>query len=164
MKHPKHEILQDYFENVLNAYHENLVKEHLLDCDQCTEILSHFAVIETKLKNQKAMAVSEMTRNKIFSEAKNLLKVKQDKKVAAEALVQSRTDKREKLQKGFQEGRESIFPELKIPALQLCSLSIVLFVLVAVEKGQGGEAEMYEPLNSEVEVFTYTEMPNEAEE
>ena len=71
---------------------------------------------------------------------------------------------KEKLQKNFHEWKDSILPELKIPALQLCSLSIVLMVIVAVEKGQGGSEEMYEPLNSDVEVFTYNDFADKAEE
>jgi hypothetical protein len=164
MKHPKFEVLQDYFENVLNTYHESLVKDHLLDCDECTHMLSHFAVIETKLKNQKVIEVSETTKNKIFTAAKKMLSAKKEKQELEVAMIQSRVDKREKLQKNFQEWKDSILPELKTPALQLCSLSIVLFVLVAVEKGQGSPEEMYEPLNSDVKVFTYKDLANKAEE
>jgi hypothetical protein len=164
MKHPKYEVLQDYFENVLNVYHEGLVKEHLLDCDVCTNVLSHYAVIETKLKNQKVMNVTTSTKDKIFADAKKMLNVRQEKRDEQTVAVKQRADKKEKLQKSFHDWKESILPELKMPALQLCSLSIVLMVIVAVEKGQSGSEEMYEPLSSDVEVFTYNDMANKAGE
>lgn len=164
MKHPKHEVLQDYFENVLNPYHVTMVKEHLMDCDQCTNMLSHFAVIENKLKKMQVVEVTAATKGKIFADAKKMLNVRKEKQEQAEALVKERLDQKEKLARGFQEWKESIFPELKIPALQLCSLSIVLLVLVAVEKGQGSYEEMYEPLNSDVEVFTNNDGADKAGE
>lgn len=164
MKHPKHEVLQDYFENVLNPYHEKLVKDHLLDCDECTNMLAHFTVIETKLKSQKIISITESTKDKIFADARKMLTVQKEKKDLTAAVIQSRADKKEKLHQSFHEWKLSILPELKIPALQLCSLSIVLFVLVAVEKGQGGAEEMFEPLHSDVEVFTHKDLSNKAEE
>lgn len=164
MKHPQYEILQDYFENVLNPYHEKLVKDHLLDCDQCTRVLADFAVIETKLKKQPVLQISERTKNKIFADARKMFSARQDKEDQLIVSAKERAAKREKIQKNFQEWRESIFPELKAPALQLCSLSIVLMVIIAVEKGHGGQEEMYEPLNSDVNVFTHKDLAYKAEE
>jgi hypothetical protein len=126
--------------------------------------LSHFAVIETKLKNQPTMSVTTSTKDKIFADAKKMLSARQGKRDQQEVAVKQWADKKERIQKSFQEWKESILPELKVPALQLCSLSIVLMVIVAVGKGQGGSEEMYEPLSSDVEVFTYKDLADKAGE
>ena len=163
MKHPRYEVLQDYFENVLNAYQEGLVKEHLLNCDECTKVLSHFAVIETKLKNDKPQAVSAVLKNKIFADAKKMLAVKKEKVEVKEATAKERAQKLEELKQYYQNWKETVFPEIKVPALQLCSLSLVLMVFVSIERNEGVEVEVYEPLTSEVNVFTYQDVPQKVE-
>ena len=157
MKHPRFEVLQDYFENVLNPYHENIIKEHLLECDVCTKMLSHFATIETKLTNQKVVPVSDNTRKKIFLGAQQLLSAKKVQKNAKEL-------RKEKILEFWAEWKEIIFPQIKIPILQLSSLSLVLIVLVTIEKNQGGEEEMYVPLADSVQVLTYADIAQKAEE
>ena len=113
------------------------------ECDQCTHMLAQFAVIESKVKAQLPVEVSSNTSKRILNDAHSLMKAKAQKK--------------ERLEDFLQEWKDSILPEIKIPALQLSSLAVVLFVVVAVEKSQGTDTDMFEPLNDEVQVMTSTE-------
>lgn len=146
MKHPRMEVLQDYFENVLNASVEKRVASHLLDCDQCTKILADFTVVETRLKRSPVVAISDNTQQRIFAGASELLAEKR------------RVPEPSKLLAFWEEWKEVSFPEFKTPALQLCSLSVVLFVLVAVEKEQSRHEEIFMPLSDEVQVLTYKDI------
>lgn len=143
MKHPPYEVLQDYFENVLNSMNESRVKKHLAECDQCTSVLAQFASIETKVKTQQQVQVSANTTKRILNDA--------------HALMAARAQRKQKLETHLQEWKEIIFPQIKIPALQLSSLALVLVVVIAAEKGQGGPEDMFEPLNDEVHVVTSLE-------
>jgi hypothetical protein len=78
-KHPHYEILQDYFENALGTEKESLVKEHLLNCDQCTKVLADFTVIETRIRQAKTIEVSHAVRSKIFQNASALLEDRRKK-------------------------------------------------------------------------------------
>ena len=120
-------------------------------------MLSHFATIETKLTNQKVVPVSDNTRKKIFLGAQQLLSAKKVQKNAKEL-------RKEKILEFWAEWKEIIFPQIKIPILQLSSLSLVLIVLVTIEKNQGGEEEMYVPLADSVQVLTYADIAQKAEE
>lgn len=143
MKHPPYEVLQDYFENVLSTKLETKVKAHLDGCDQCTGILAQFATIETKVKTQIPVQVSANTKKRILNDA--------------HALIAAKAEKKEKLEAYIQEWKETIFPQIKIPALQLSSLALVLIVVIAAEKNQGGPEDMFEPLTDEVQVVTSLE-------
>lgn len=163
MKHPRYEVLQDYFENALNEYHEKLVKEHLLNCDSCTKVLAQFSVIETRLRQQEKLTVSEATTGRIMADASLLLRQKREKMQEREAAREKRNLHRENLVQQLQQWRENIFPELKIPALQVCSLSLVLILIVAVEKQQSSERETYQPISTEVDEFTYKDIDQDEE-
>ncbi len=147
MNHPRYEILQDYFENALNLKDEERVKQHLLACDDCTQVISHFVVIETKLQKQPVLQVSAETKLRIMGSAGRLLKEQRLR-------LQQENERQEWLSNHLKEWKESIFPELRIPALQLASLALVLTVVVSVEKKQGTYEEIFEPISNDVTVFT----------
>lgn len=143
MKHPSYEVLQDYFENVLSSSVEMRVKTHLSECDKCTQMLSQFAVIETKVRSQQTIEVSAYTSKRIMNDA--------------HALMKAKVQKKEDLKIFLEEWKEIIFPQIKIPAMQLSSLAMVLVVIIAAEKSQSGPEDMFEPLNDEVTIMTSTE-------
>lgn len=143
MNHPRHEILQDYFENQLKLTDEQKVQIHLLNCDQCTKTLADFAVIETRLQRQTELSVSARTKEKIFLSAALLLKEKRERQV-----------QKEWLSTYLEEWKNITFPELKIPALQLASLTLVLTVVISVERNQGSFEDIHEPISSDVSVYT----------
>lgn len=147
MKHPRHEVLQDYFENALNEVQEQLVKDHLMNCDQCTGMLSQFAQIENKIKYQAPLEVSAKMKNKIFMDAQTLLAKKS-------AALKQKEERQELLSAFVQEWKDVIFPEIKIPALQVCSVSLVLIVFVIVAQMETGEKRYYKPLSTDVNIFT----------
>lgn len=143
MKHPSYEVLQDYFENVLSSSVEMRIKTHLSACDKCTHMLSQFAVIETKVRSQQTIEVSADTSKRIMNDA--------------HALMKAKVQKKEDLKIFLEEWKEIIFPQIKIPAMQLSSLAMVLVVIIAAEKSQSGPEDMFEPLNDEVTIMTSTE-------
>ena len=81
MKHPKLSTLQDYFENELNEVQSGLVKGHLLDCDQCTGILSQMAKVDTSVRKTTKTVISDELKSRIFSDAKVLLEAKRKKMI-----------------------------------------------------------------------------------
>lgn len=142
MKHPDIGNLQDYFENALSASAEKKIRAHVSECDQCTKILADFAIIETNVRSLSAPVVSQNTEAKILLDAGELLRKKRE-------LIANRKDY------GLlvKEWKENIFPELRVPALQLCSVSLMLAAFIAVEQGQSLEESIYEPLSHEVKVY-----------
>lgn len=142
MKHPTIEVLQDYFENALVMNREKRVKDHVENCDFCTEILTDFVIIETRIKATPSPVVSQVTKARIYREAGELLKIRKEKRSA-------RTD----YAAIAKEWRENIFPEIRVPVLQFCSVSIMLATFIAVEKIQSVEETIYEPLSNEVKVY-----------
>jgi hypothetical protein len=135
MKHPQLEILQDYFENALDKNQEKKVKAHVESCDHCTDILSDFVMIETRVRAIPERAVSQNMEAKIFRNASELLKSKQQ------------------LREHVKDWKENIFPEIRIPALQLASVSLMLATFIAIEKVQSTEEIVLEPLSNEVKVY-----------
>lgn len=135
MKHPQLEVLQDYFENALDAKLEEKVKAHVENCDHCTGILTDFVMIETQIKAIPDRRVSQNMEAKIFRNASELLKSKQQFK------------------EHVRDWKENIFPEIRIPALQLASVSLMLATFIAVEKVQSTEEIVLEPLSNEVKVY-----------
>ena len=135
MKHPSFEVLQDYFENAVDAKLEARVKAHLEHCDQCTKVLADFAIIENKVKSVAEVQVSQNAQARIFLEAAELLKSRREFKAFAI------------------DWKENIFPEIRIPALQLASVSLMLATFIAIEKVQSTEEIVLEPLSNEVKVY-----------
>lgn len=142
MKHPSNETLQDYFENAVDAKLEAKVKAHVEHCDQCTKILADFAVIETKVKSVPQQTVSQNTQARIFMEASELLKKKREYQAMKKDFAELARD-----------WRENIIPEIRIPALQLASVSLMLATFIAIEKVQSTEEIVLEPLSNEVKVY-----------
>lgn len=142
MKHPVLSDLQDYFENALGPAVERRIRQHVSECDQCTKILADFATIETKVKSFESPQVSQNTEARILIGASELLRKKRE-------LAANRRDY------GLlvKEWKENIFPELRVPALQLCSVSLMIAAFIAVEQGQSLEESIYEPLSHEVKVY-----------
>lgn len=161
MKHPRNEILQDYFENALNTYHEGLVKEHLLNCDQCTLILSQMTVIERKIKNDEAFKVSASVKDKILNSAKLKLEMKRTKVMLAETTIQKKEEKREerlkKLEDFVRQSKKSLLVEIKIPVIQACSISLLLLTVIAIEKAQTDEIRVH-PINTQVEEMSFNDI------
>lgn len=142
MKHPVMSDLQDYFENALSPSEERRVREHVSECDQCTKILADFAMIETQVKSVELPQVSQNTEARILIGAGDLLRRKRE-------LAANRRD----YSLLVKEWKENIFPELRVPALQLCSVSLMIAAFIAVEQGQSLEESIYEPLSHEVKVY-----------
>lgn len=135
MKHPELDLLQDYFENALDSKLEKKVKEHVENCDHCTDILTDFTFLETRVKATPAPKIPQVLEARILREGAELLKAKQMFKEHAK------------------DWRENIFPEIRIPALQLASVSLMLATFIAVEKVQSTEEIVLEPLSTEVKVY-----------
>ncbi len=156
MKHPPLEILQDYFENALVLSQEKRVKEHLLVCDQCSKMMADFAVIETKVLNRSAPAISAQAQQRIFADAKKMLAQRGQQKLA-------QIERQEKMKEFFHEWQEKLSFDWRVPALQFASLSLVLAVVVAVETNQTEETT-YQPISTDVQVSTYQDVtPQEGE-
>lgn len=157
MKHPTFEVLQDYFENALNKAQELRVKDHLLACDECTALLAQFAQLENKIKLQRPLQVSKTKESEIFFDAKKMLTQRRGK-------IQEQLEQKKKMKVFFEDWKEHVFPEFKVPALQLCSISLVLATFVALEQAQSKEEEYFEPLSKSVNVFTFKDISNSSEE
>jgi hypothetical protein len=156
MKHPSIEILQDYFENALVLSQEKRVKEHLLICDQCSKMLADFAVIETKVLNRAAPAITIAAQQRIFTDAKKMLAQRGQQKMA-------HTERQEKIKELLQDWQEKLSFDWRVPALQFASLSIVLAAVIAVETSQVEETT-YQPISTDVQVLTYQDVtPQERE-
>ena len=147
MKHPKNETLQDYFENILNENQERLIKDHLMDCDRCTRMLSEVGQIENKIKNQSPQEISIKMKNKIFTNAQLLLAEKR-------ATIKKREDHLLVLSNFIDEWKEFIFPEIKLPAMQVYSVSLVLTVVIIFAQLEDDEKIFIKPLTTDVSVTT----------
>lgn len=157
MKHPKLSTLQDYFENELNLVQLDIVRDHLLDCDVCTKMLSQMAKVDTCAKNITTIVIPEELKRRIFSDAKILLEGKRtrieiaenDSKVMEEwlddmgALVQN------------------AISELKVPAFQLASLSILIGYIATVNQVE--KVIEQKPLSEEVVIYTHSEHDSSVE-
>lgn len=163
MKHPKLEVLQDYFENALNSVQEELVKEHLLNCDQCTKMLADFTVIEKVVKQQSVVKPSMAARAKTMQEAKALLAVRKNQEMAKLNAIAERKEKKARLHTYLQEWKETLYPQIRIPAFQLASVAVLVMVVVAAERSSV-ETEVFEPLSDEVHEYTFKESPTKGEE
>lgn len=156
MKHPPLEVLQDYFENALVLSQEKRVKEHLLICDQCSKMMADFAVIETKVLNRSAPPLSAQTQQRIFADAKKMLAQRGQQKI-------DQMERQEKLKELVLAWQEKLNFDWRVPALQFCSLSLVLAVVIAIETNQTEET-VYQPISTDVQVLTYQDVtPQEGE-
>ena len=142
MNHPSLEVLQDYFENAVDTKLEARVKAHVEHCDQCTKILADFVVIETRVKSTTQPTISQNTQARIFLEAGELLKKKREYHAMKKDFAELAKD-----------WRENIIPEIRIPALQLASVSLMLATFIAIEKVQSTEEIIFEPLSNDVKVY-----------
>ena len=157
MKHPELSVLQDYFENVLAGDLELRVKEHVLGCDKCTQVLFQFGQIENRLKAQSPLNVSETTESKILSDAKKLLAERRAKAIKEK-------EHSENLKVLYQEWKEFVFPEIKIPAIQLCSVSLLLASFIAMEQLKSVEEEHFEPFSTAVTVYGFEDTSIKSED
>lgn len=148
MKHPKLSTLQDYFENELNSVQVTLVKEHLLDCNECTFMLSQMAKVDTRFKTINKMLVSDELKNRIFSDAKKILEEKREKIQTSENHVRVR----EEWLQHYGELFQSAVSELKVPAFQLASVTILIGYIVA--SNQVDQTIVKKPLAEDIVVFT----------
>lgn len=151
MKHPKLSMLQDYLENELNKIQSGLVKEHLLDCDQCTLILSQIAKVDTTIKSGARIPVSVQTKNRIFADAKNVLQEKRKK-------IETAQDSANLHKKLFQELLDflrNMVNEFKAPVFQLASLTLVIGFIFST--AQTKQLIVNKPLSDDVVVYTHGE-------
>ncbi len=151
MKHPQFSTLQDYFENELSDVQSRLLKEHLLDCNECSLILSQMAKVDTKFKSQNLRTVSSFTRERIFSDARRVLEEKKTK-------IHNAQKKAKVLEDWTQDMKDLIataINDLRAPAFQLASVSAVIaFVIIA---NQSEQISINKPLSEEVVVYTHGE-------
>lgn len=152
MKHPSFSTLQDYFENELNQIRSELVKDHLLDCDKCTSILSQMAKVDTRFKSAGTMTVPEHLKQRIFSDAKAMLEEKRKQ-------IEEHNQRTKPFDEWMQEMRllvQQNLIEFKAPTLQLASLTLVIGFVVAANRNE--QIVTTKPLSEEVVVYTHSEM------
>lgn len=164
MKHPATYVLQDYFENALNPVQEGLVKDHLLNCDECTKILTEMSIIERKMKEVKTSAVPEALRLRIFKDAGEILQQKRAAKIDRANLKESRIQKQQEIVDSIRGMWELFQNELRTPALQFCSVSLVLVTIIAAEKLTPNEVSRYEPISTQVHTYNFDDSIQEEEE
>ncbi len=157
MKHPKLSTLQDYFENELNEVQSGLVKGHLLDCDQCTGLLSQMAKVDTSAKKTTKTVISDELKNRIFSDAKVLLEAKR-KKIA---MAENNSKATEEWFQGMGALVQNAISELKVPAFQLASLSLLIGYIVTVNQVE--KVIEQKPLSEEVVIYTHGEHDSSVE-
>lgn len=157
MKHPKLSTLQDYFENELNEVQSGLVKGHLLDCDQCTGILSQMAKVDTSAKKTTKTIISDELKSRIFSDAKIYLEGKRKKIEMAE----NDSKAAEEWFRGMGALAQNAIFEFKVPAFQLASLSILIGYIVTVNQVE--KVIERKPLSEEVVVYTHGEHDSSVE-
>jgi hypothetical protein len=163
MKHPTLQALQDYFENVLDRNEEKIIQLHLLDCDLCTKVLADFTAIETRIKSVKPISVSQDLKSKIFKNIHVLIEEKRQRFEHKKMSSDSRKEQLDSLRDQLQEWKQNLYPELKIPALQICSLTIMLSTFIAVEKSSSRNEVEFKPLNDEVSIMTHDQLSVEEE-
>ena len=154
MKHPHLSVLQDYFENELNAVQTSLLKEHLINCDVCTGILSQIAKVDTSVKSIAPQKVSPVIRAKIFVDAKQLLV---QKRLALEEEIQvalNRVQARDEMVRATTNLWKEMLIELRLPALQLASVSIMVAVIIAANRDE--QTTIHKPFPEDVIVTTRT--------
>lgn len=164
MKHPTTYVLQDYFENALNPVQERIVKDHLLNCDKCTRILSEMSIIERKLKDAKTAAVPEALKLRILKDAGDLLQQKRQARFDKKNRQESRVQKQKEIFDSVRDMWEFFQTDLKTPALQFCSVSLVLVTIIAAEKLTANEVTRYKPISTNVHSYQFDDSVQEEEE
>ncbi len=159
MKHPKLSTLQDYFENELNSVQSEILKNHLMDCNQCTLVLSQMAKVDVRFKMNTQEPISNAAKDKIFANAKVLLEMKR-KKIAD---AQDKSKQFEEWHRGMKDLILNSFKEFKVPAFQLASLTLLLGYIVSVN--QTIKIFKEKPLAEDVVVYFHddNDLPNEGE-
>lgn len=142
MKHPELSLLQDYLENTISGSLESKVRDHLTGCDQCTNILLEMTIVERKVREHEGPSLSHNLKARITGSAHELLRERRE-----------RIQAREELKDYLRNWREEIFPEIRVPAIQLCSLSLVILTVITVEKVSTTEETVFEPISTEVHVI-----------
>ncbi|MBI2519052.1 MAG: hypothetical protein HYV97_01485 [Bdellovibrio sp.] len=151
MKHPRLSTLQDYFENEMNEIQIGLLKEHLLDCDQCTLILSQMAKVDNKVKSVSRIPISEQTKKRIFTEAKARLQAKRNKLDVDQHCARNREERMKELKDLLR----NALSEFRAPALQVASLGTVIgFIVLAIQTEQ---PIVSKPLTEGVVIYTHGE-------
>ena len=151
--HPRLESLQDYFENALAPDLEARIRDHLLDCDHCTGVLADFVAIESRVKQLQKAQIPDASRTKTLREATRILAEKRKSLEDRRAAQELSHLQLERLRNYFKEWKVFLYPELRAPALQVCSLSFVLVTFVAIQKRSSRTELTYEPLSREVRVL-----------
>jgi hypothetical protein len=164
MKHPSNSVLQDYFENALNEMQEGLVKDHLLNCEECTKMLSEMALVERKMKETKAEIVPEALRLRILKDAGDLLQQRRQAQIEKSSLQVSRIQKQKEILDSIRGMWELFLSEFRTPALQFCSVSLVLVAIIAVEKLSTNEEYRYNPISMKVQSFGHKDLTQNEEE
>lgn len=155
MKHPLSSTLQDYFDNNLNDYQSRIVKDHLLNCNACTHTLSQMAKVDTYFKNSKKSDVSSELKEKIFAEAKLLLADKREKIQTRTEFQQAKQIQRSKKIEKLNEKWIELVSELKIPIIQLASVTAMITFLLLSNRIE--KKTIYEPFDDKVLVMTHAE-------
>lgn len=153
MKHPSFKILQDYFENETNS---DKLRIHLHNCQKCSVVLSEMAKVDVLFSKANEIKVRGEVKKATFSAASVLLKELRDKKEIKSAKQENRKDKIENLVRFVRDWKEDALGELKLPALQVGSMAIMLFVITKVAT-TSVEVEHYQIINNDIEV-TYSEL------
>jgi len=154
MNHPQVSVLQDYFENELTTVQSTVVKEHLLNCDHCTSILAQMAKVDSSLKSIPQETVSLASKDRIFSDAKFLLSNKRAAIEAEARMAASRTHAREAAIRASYQLWKDTWEDIRVPALQLASVSMVVAVLIAANRDE--QVTVHKPFSEEVVVTTRT--------
>lgn len=155
MKHPLSSTLQEYFENELNDYQSHLVRDHLLNCNSCTHVLSQMAKVDTHFKNSKKAEVSCGLKARILTEANVLLAEKREiyqlKTESQQAKIIERKEKIRKINDKWIE----LASELKVPMIQLASVTAMITFLLLSNRVE--RKIIYEPFDDKVMVMTHSE-------
>jgi hypothetical protein len=102
-------------------------------------------------------------RAKTMQEAKALLAVRKNQQLAKLDALAERKEQKARLKTYLQEWKETLYPQIRIPAFQLASVAMLVMVVVAAERSSV-DYEVFEPLSDEVHEYTFKESPIKGEE
>lgn len=155
MKHPQLRVLQDYIEYELNEVQSELVREHLLNCDQCSNVLAQMAKVDTRVRQRPETQVSEAARARLFADASALLARKRQQIAAEKRKVQER----EEAMQDWRELFQNFLGEFRVPALQLAGLSAAVAILIVMNQTES--ITVYKPLSESVGVHGHLDLPQD---
>ena len=162
MKHPSLKQLQDYFEHESSDFSEDMMRQHIEDCQQCSLVLAQMAKVDILFSKSEAITVSEETKEKVFSQASELLALKKNQIKAKQEQADIRKEKIQDTLQSIRELKESALSELKIPALQTVAISTFLIVLTKFATTHT-TTENYQIINDDVQVIS-SELSGEEDE